>query len=476
MHDVWFVDCSPAPLPAWQIATARNDGVKRIATSGRPAQTGLMRTIPFLVLMACGAVLGVVRAAGTDDAALAAMVEKVNPAVVAWRRDFHQHPELSNRELRTAGIVAKHLQGLGLEVQTGVAKTGVVAVLEGARPGPTIVLRADMDALPVTEQTDVPFRSTVTTTYRDETVGVMHACGHDAHVAILMGVAEILTRLRAQLPGKVVFLFQPAEEGPPEGEEGGAQLMLKEGVFARHQPAAVFGLHVHSMLPAGEIGFRPGAFMAGADTYRLTVTGRQTHGARPWMGIDPVVVAAQIVTSLQTVVSRQVDLTLNPAIVSVSVIRGGVRHNIIPGSVEMLGTIRTFSDAQRAEVLESVERIATHVAAASGASAKFELTAMPLPVTYNDPALMQRTAATLARVVGSDNMKPLAVQTPSEDYAFYGREAPAVFFWIGAADPGADPATVAENHSPLFHVDERALPVGVRALTQLAVDYLTGTM
>ena len=392
------------------------------------------------------------------------------------RRDFHQHPELSNREVRTAGIVAQHLQRLGLEVQTGVAKTGVVGVLEGARPGPTIVLRADMDALPVIEQTDVPFRSTVTTTYRGEQVGVMHACGHDAHTAILMGVAQILAGLRAQLPGKVVFLFQPAEEGPPEGEEGGAPLMLKEGVFERHPPAAVFGLHVHSMLPAGEIGYRPGAFMAGADTFRLTVTGRQTHGARPWMGVDPVVVAAQIVTALQTVVSRQVDLTLNPAIVSVAVIRGGVRHNIIPDSVEMLGTIRTFSDAQRAAVLASVERMATNVAAASGASAMFELTATPLPVTYNDPALMQRTAATLSRVVGAERMKPLAVQTPSEDFAFYGREAPAVFFWIGAARPGADPATVAENHSPLFYIDERALPVGVRALAQLAVDYLTGTM
>lgn len=436
-----------------------------------------MRTLPILALLASTAVVaGAAGAVGADDATLAALVEKVNPSVVAWRRDFHQHPELSNREVRTSAIVAKHLQGLGLEVQAGVAKTGVVAVLEGARPGPTIVLRADMDALPVIERTEVPFRSTVTTTYRGEQVGVMHACGHDAHTAILMGVAEILTGLRAQLPGKVVFLFQPAEEGPPEGEEGGAALMLKEGVFARHKPAAVFGLHVHSMLPAGEIGYRPGAFMAGADTYRLTVTGRQTHGARPWMGVDPVVVAAQVITSLQTVVSRQVDITLNPAIVSVGVVRGGVRHNIIPDSVEMLGTLRTFSDGQRTEVLESVQRIATHVAAASGASAKFELTASPLPVTYNDPVLMQRTAATLARVVGRDNLKPLTVQTPSEDYSFYGREAPAVFFFVGAADPGADPATVAENHSPLFYVDERALPIGVRALTQLAVDYLTGTM
>lgn len=416
------------------------------------------------------------QAASIDDPAIAGLVAKETPRVIAWRRDFHEHPELSNREVRTAGIVAQHLRRLGLAVQTGVAKTGVVAVLEGGRPGPTIALRADMDALPVIEQTDVPFRSKVTTTYRGETVGVMHACGHDAHTAILMGVAEILTGLRADLPGRVVFLFQPAEEGAPEGEEGGASLMLKEGAFTKHKPEAVFGLHVHSMLRAGEIGYRSGAFMAGSDSFRMVVTGRQTHGARPWMGIDPVVVSAQIVTALQTIVSRQVNLTDNPAIVSVAVVKGGVRHNIIPDSVEMLGTIRTFDPAQRTDVLERVQRTASHVAEASGASATFELLGMPNPVTYNDPALTARAVPTLTRIVGGDRMRQLGLQTPSEDFSYFAREAPSLFFYVGVARPDAAAADIAENHSPLFYVDEDALPVGVRALTQLTIDYLTGKM
>lgn len=433
-----------------------------------------MRTLP--VVIAALAAGTFVHAATPDDATIAALVEKETPRVVTWRRDFHQHPELSNREVRTSGIVARHLRSLGLEVETGIAKTGVVAVLEGGRPGPTIALRADMDALPVVEQTNVPFRSTVTATYRGETVGVMHACGHDAHTAILMGVAEILSGLRAELPGRVVFLFQPAEEGAPEGEEGGASLMLKEGVFRKHEPEAVFGLHVHSLLPTGLIGYRAGAFMAGSDSFRLTVTGRQTHGARPWMGVDPVVVSAQIVSALQTVVSRQIDLTENPAIVSVAVVRGGVRHNILPDSVEMLGTIRTFSDAQRSDVLARVERTASRIAEASGASASFELFGVSNPVTYNDPDLTGRALPTLERVVGAGHLVPLTRQTPSEDFSYFAREVPSLFFIVGVAPPGAKPEDIAENHSPLFYVDEDALPVGVRALTQLSVDYLTGKM
>lgn len=422
------------------------------------------------------AVASAAGAAGTGDAEIAALVAKETPRVVAWRRDFHQHPELSNRELRTSGIVAEHLRRLGLEVRTGIAKTGVVAVLVGGRPGPTVALRADMDALPVVERTDVPFRSTVTTSYRGETVGVMHACGHDAHTAMLMGVAEILASIRADLPGKVMFIFQPAEEGPPEGEDGGAPLMLKEGVFAGTKPDAVFGLHVFSTLPAGEIGYRPGPFMAGSDGFRLLVTGRQTHGARPWAGIDPIVVSSQIVSALQTVVSRQIDLTLNPAIVTVGTIRGGTRGNIIPDSVEMTGTLRTYDPAQRADVLGRVERTATHIAAASGATAKFELTGRPNPVTWNDPALTQRAVPTLTRVAGEGRIREIGLQTPSEDFSYFAREVPSLFFFVGAAKPGVPAAEVADNHSPLFYVDESALPVGVRALTQLAVDYLTGRM
>jgi amidohydrolase len=414
--------------------------------------------------------------ADTSDTAIAALVAQESPRVVAWRRDFHQHPELSNHETRTADIVAEHLRRLGLEVRTGVAKTGVVAVLEGGRPGPIVALRADMDALPVVERVDVPFRSTVTTTYRGETVGVMHACGHDAHTAILMGVAEILAGLRAELPGKVMFIFQPAEEGPPEGEEGGAPLMLKEGVFARLKPDAIFGLHVFSTLPVGTIGYRPGSFMAGSDGFRLVVDGRQTHGARPWAGIDPIVVSSQIVSALQSVVSRQIDLTLNPAIVTVGTIRGGTRGNIIPDSVEMTGTIRTYDPAQRSDVLARVERMAVRTAEASGATAKFTLSGRPNPVTWNDPALTRRAVPTLARIAGEGRIREIGLQTPSEDFSFFAREVPSLFFFVGVAKPGVPASEIADNHSPLFHIDEDALPVGVRALTQLAVDYLTGRM
>ncbi|MGE0582641.1 MAG: amidohydrolase [Steroidobacteraceae bacterium] len=435
-----------------------------------------MRTLPVLIAAGLAGVASAAALAGPSDADIAALVTKENPRVVAWRRDFHQHPELSNREVRTAGIVAAHLRRLGLEVRTGVAKTGVVAVLQGGRPGPTVALRADMDALPVTEKTDVPFRSTATASYQGETVGVMHACGHDAHTAILMGVAEILAGLRADLPGKVLFIFQPAEEGPPDGEEGGAPLMLKEGVFADPKPDALFGLHVFSTLPAGTIGYRPGAFMAGSDGLRIVVNGRQTHGARPWAGLDPIVVSAQIISALQAVVSRQVDLTLNPAIVTIGMIRGGTRGNIIPDSVEMRGTIRTYDPAQRTDVLARVTRTATRIAEASGATAQVQFGATPNPVTRNDPALTQRAVPTLTRVAGEDRIREIGLQTPSEDFSYFAREVPSLFFFVGVAKPGVPAAEVADNHSPLFYVDEAALPVGVRALTQLAVDYLTGRM
>lgn len=414
--------------------------------------------------------------AGTSDVDIAALVAKENARVVAWRRDFHQHPELSNRELRTSGIVAEHLKRLGLEVTTGIAKTGVIAVLEGGKPGPTVALRADMDALPVAEKTDVPFRSTATATYQGETVGVMHACGHDAHTAILMGVAEILAGMRAELPGKVMFIFQPAEEGAPDGEEGGAPLMLKEGLFASTKPDALFGLHVFSTLPAGTIGYRPGAFMAGSDGLRIVVHGRQTHGARPWAGLDPIVVSAQIISALQTVVSRQVDLTENPAIVTIGTVRAGTRGNIIPEAVEMRGTIRTYDPAQRTDVLARVTRTATRIAEASGATAEVQFGATPNPVTRNDPALTLRAVPTLTRVAGEGHIREIGLQTPSEDFSYFAREVPSLFFFVGVAKPGVPANEVADNHSPLFYVDESALPVGVRALTQLTVDYLTGRM
>ncbi|NLG76038.1 MAG: amidohydrolase, partial [Xanthomonadaceae bacterium] len=294
------------------------------------------------------------------SAELDATAASIESKVIEWRRDFHAHPELSNRETRTAGIVAEHLRSLGLEVRTGIAHTGVAALLRGAKPGPTIALRADMDALPVTEQTDVPFKSTVTTEFRGERVGVMHACGHDAHMAILMGVADVLARNKNGLSGQVLFIFQPAEEGAPEGERGGARLMLEEGLFEIARPKAVFGLHVIASLPTGVIGYRSGPMMAGSDSFKLEVRGRQTHGSRPWGGVDPIVASAQIIMGLQTIVSRQVDITDTPVVLSLGAIKGGIRFNIIPDAVEMIGTLRTFDDAVRSDVMERMRQTTSH--------------------------------------------------------------------------------------------------------------------
>jgi amidohydrolase len=356
---------------------------------------------------------------------------QVQGKVVAWRRDIHAHPELSNRETRTADLVAQHLRSLGIEVRTGVAHTGVVGVLRGGKPGPVVALRADMDALPVTEEVDVPFASKVRATYNGQDVGVMHACGHDTHVAMLMGVAEVLAGMRNDLPGTVKFIFQPAEEGAPAGERGGAALMIEEGALDDPKPSAIFGLHVFPY-PAGEIRYRSGGIMASADAFRIVVRGRQTHGALPWAGIDPIVVASQIVLGLQTITSRQVDVTAAPAIVTVGAINGGVRFNIIPDSVVMLGTIRT----------------------------------------YNDPALTEKILPTLREVAGASHVAVATPTTTAEDFSRYQQRIPGVFFFLGITPPGTDPAKAAPNHSPRFYVDEAALPVGVRALAHLAVDYL----
>ena len=394
------------------------------------------------------------------------------PRVIAWRRDIHEHPELGNRETRTAKLVADQLRHLGLEVQTGMAHTGVVALLKGGLPGPTVAVRADMDALPVTEKTDVPFRSRATTSYRGETVGVMHACGHDSHTAMLMGLAEELSALRATLPGSVLFIFQPAEEGAPEGEEGGAALLLKEGLFDKYHPQVVFGMHVWSALAVGDLGYRVGPLMSAIDAFRVRVIGRQSHGGRPWQGIDPIVTAAQIVTALQTVVSRRVDITANPAVVSVGAIKGGIRYNIIPAEVEMLGTIRTFGDAQRAGVIDDMKNIVEHTAAANGASAEFTLLPGGAPVTSNDPALMRRVLPSLQQVAGAAHVREMAPLTVSEDFAYYARAVPGVFFLVGITPADQDPATAPANHSDYFYLDERGLSVGLRAMIQVVVDYL----
>jgi len=397
-------------------------------------------------------------------------VRAVLPKVVAWRRDFHQHPELGNREVRTSGIVAAELKALGLEVQTGVAKTGVVALIKGGRPGPVVALRADMDALPVKEELDLPFKSTATGEYRGQTVPVMHACGHDAHTAMLMGVAEALAGVRDKLPGTVKLIFQPAEEGPPPGEEAGAALMTKEGVMENPKVDAVFGIHVFSGVPVGTIAYRPRGFMAASDILDIKVRGRGTHGALPWKGVDPVVAAANVVVALQSVVSRQTEITRAPAIVTIGSINGGTRFNIIPDEVLMQGTLRTFDPAMRDALHEAVKRTATQAAAAQGATAEVTITSLT-PVTYNDPALSARMEPTLRRVAGTV-VNDLEPRTVSEDFAVYQQKAPGLFVFVGATPPGEDMAKAEPNHSPRFFVDEGALEVGARTLAALAVDYL----
>lgn len=394
-------------------------------------------------------------------------VDSIMPQVIEWRRDFHQHPELGNREFRTSGIIAEHLEALGMDVETGIAHTGVVGILRGGQPGPVVALRADMDALPVEEQVDLPFASRVRTQYNGQDVGVMHACGHDNHMAILMGAASVLAGMKDELPGTIMFIFQPAEEGAPEGEEGGAELMLKEGIFADLRPDAVFGLHVWP-IPAGVIAVREGGTMASSDSFTIRVQGQQTHGAAPWAGIDPIVVASQIVMGLQTIPSRQLNATTTPSIVTVGAINGGLRSNIIPDSVEMIGTLRTFDADTRTQIHERVTRTAEQIAASAGATAEVDIR-LGYPVTANDPELTRAMQPTLQRVVG-DRLVESPLITGAEDFSYYANEVPGMFFFLGiAAD---DPDLVYPNHSPYFYADESALPVGVQAMTALALDFL----
>jgi amidohydrolase len=429
------------------------------------------RPPPWVALAA--ALVPALHAPVANGAGLETALKAVDSKVIAWRRDLHQHPELSNREVRTSKRVAEQLRKLGLTVETGIARTGVVGILRSGQPGPTIALRADMDALPVVERADVPFRSTARSNYNGEDVGVMHACGHDAHVAVLMGVAEVLTQIKSQLHGDVLFVFQPAEEGAPAGEQGGASVMLKEGLFERYEPQVVFGWHAWAPLNTGTIGYRGGPLMASSQIWSAVVTGRQTHGARPWQGVDPVVTAAQIIGGLQTIVSRQVDITRNPAVLSVGTVKGGVRSNIIPDRVELTGTIRTFEEPQYQQVTQAAKRMVEQVAAANGATAEFQLDPYRNPVLYNDPALTARMLPSLRQVAGDANVREIPVITAGEDFAFFAQKIPAFYFFVGVTPPGTDPATAPANHSPLFYLDEAALPLATRAFTQLAVDYLS---
>jgi amidohydrolase len=427
-------------------------------------------------LLALLVLLEVTMSTATAAPALGARIDgaaaKVEASVISTRRDIHQHPELGNREVRTAKIVANRLRALGLEVQEKVAHTGVIGLLRGGQPGKVVALRADMDALPVTEQVDLPFASKVRTTYNGQEVGVMHACGHDAHVAILLGVAEVLAGMRAELPGTVKFIFQPAEEGAPQGEEGGAELMVKEGALQNPKVDAIYGLHVTSRFAVGEIAYKPEGMMAAVDSFRITVRGKQTHGAYPWLGVDPIVVASQIVLGLQTIPSRQLDSTVAPSIVTVGAIHGGVRNNIIPDEVEMIGTIRALETKMRDQIHERIRRTAESIASSAGATATVEITT-GYPITYNDPALTERSLPSLRGAAGEKNVKLVNAVLGAEDFSFFQREVPGLFFWLGTRPADQTPEQAPSNHSPLFYVDESGLGLGVRALARVAVDYLT---
>lgn len=407
---------------------------------------------------------------------LAADVEKIsaeiNPQVVAWRRDFHKNPELGNRETRTSKIIADELRKLGMEVQTGVATTGVVGILRGGLPGPVVALRSDMDALPVAEQVDLPFKSTAKAEWNGQEVGVMHACGHDNHMAILLGTATALARMRDKLPGTVKFIFQPAEEGPPPGETGGAEQMVKENVLENPKVDAIFGLHVFPF-SVGQIVYRPGALMASTDSFVIKIKGKQTHGAIPWGGIDPIVTGSQIVMALQTIISRSVNITEAPAVVTIGRFTAGNRANIIPDEAELEGTIRAFDENVRKDIQKRVQDIATHVAESAGATATITYT-LGYPVTRNDSALTERMLPTLRRVAGEENVKLGALTGTAEDFSFFEQKVPGMFFFLGVTPKDQDPSKAAMNHSPLFFADEAALPIGVKVMTNLALDYLFG--
>ena len=394
----------------------------------------------------------------------------VQPQVVEWRRWFHQNPELSNREFNTAARIAEILRGMGLEPRTGIAHTGVIAIIEGGMPGPLVAIRADMDGLPVVEQTGLPFASTARSEYNGQDVGVMHACGHDSHMAMVLGAAKILNDMKAALPGSVMLIFQPAEEGPPVGEDGGASMMLDEGIFEERLPAAVFGIHVGIGQPGGRFAVKPGPMMAAADRYQITVKGKQTHGARPWDGVDPIVVSAQIILGLQTIVSRQVDVTQAPSIISVGRISGGIRNNVIPDQVEIEGTIRTFDQDMRDYIHAAVERTARLIAESAGAEIDFVLEKGP-PSLQNDAELTAMMIPALERASGYP-VVPIQPQTVAEDFAEYGKLTPAMFVFLGNWPEDLDPATQPTNHSPRFHMHEPYMERGVKAFGHMVVDYL----
>jgi amidohydrolase len=427
---------------------------------------------PLLALLLAGSFTGVAQTINSKDK-LSQAADKIEAKVLEWRRDFHANPELGNRETRTAGIVARHLQSLGMEVKTGVATTGVVAVLKGAKPGPVVALRADMDALPVTERGNLPFKSTVTTQYAGQEVGVMHACGHDSHTAILMGVAEVLAGMKADLKGTVKFIFQPAEEGAPAGEEGGAEVMVREGVLDNPKVDVIFGLHIWAQTEVGQITYKPGGMMAGSTSFKIDVKGRQAHGASPWASVDPIVTSAQIINNLQTVVSRNLNVTENAGVVTIGSVHAGVRSNIIPETAEMLGTMRFLSDSDGKLIADRIRQIATKTAEANGAVAEVTLpSGNRYPVTYNDPSLTSKMIPSLQKVAGADHVRIIPPITGAEDFSFFQQKVPGLFFFLGGMPKGHDPKTAPSHHTPDFFIDESAFKLGVKALTALTVDYM----
>lgn len=422
----------------------------------------------FLIVLLAAASVPV--SAQDIRAQAAAKTAAILPEMIQWRRYLHEHPELSNREYKTAEYIAAHLKKLGLSVQTGVGKTGVVGILKGGKPGPVIALRADMDGLPVRERVDLPFASKAEGEYLGERVPVMHACGHDSHMAILMGTASVLSAMRKDIAGTVKFIFQPAEEGPPGDEEGGAPLMIKEGVMDDPKVDVIFGLHINSATPVGEIKYKPGAEMAASDWFTIKVKGKQSHGSQPWTGVDPVVIAAQIIQGLQTIVSRQQDLTKAPVVITVGKIHSGVRSNIIPEELVMEGTIRTLDEDMHKDVHERIRHTANHIAAAGGATAEVTIDTKT-KVTYNDPDLVKLMLPSLEAAAGKGNVYETEWTTGAEDFSFFGDKAPAFFFFLGGMPAGRDPKKAPPHHTPDFYIDDSRLDTGVKAFCNMVIDY-----
>tara|TARA_R110002073_G_scaffold57778_4_gene146720 strand:+ start:137879 stop:139162 length:1284 start_codon:yes stop_codon:yes gene_type:complete len=399
------------------------------------------------------------------------LIDDIEPKVIEWRRDFHEHPELSNREFKTSEKIAKHLKDLGLEVQTGIAHTGVIGILKGGKPGPVIAIRADIDGLPVTERAPIPFASKVKSTYNGIETGVMHACGHDTHIAILMGTAEVLSKIKKDIKGTVKFIFQPAEEGVPPGEDGGAEMMVKEGVLKNPDVEAIFGLHIAAGTPVGHIGYKPGGIMAAAQRYVINVKGKQTHGSRPWGGHDPILAAAKIIDGLQTIVSRDTELTKEAAVISVGLIRGGVRNNIIPEDVELIGTIRTLDYDMQKKLNDEMKRRVPLIAEAYGTKATIVIED-GLPITYNDVNLTAKVLPSLQKAAGSENVHLIDAITGAEDFSFFQKEVPGFYFFLGGRPLDVKPEDAASHHTPDFFIDESGLKLGVQTFVNLTLDYL----